>query len=80
MASAHSDPSLQLFVLSWNITGYAPSHMFLFKILMVIQQAGLDTQTIELLAPRIKVVSESLCAPIPLGDIDEKERGEKLKR
>ena len=35
---------------------------------------GENEKTIELLAPRVKALSESLCAPIPPGSLDEKER------
>ena len=34
----------------------------------------MDEQAIVLLAPQVKVLFESLCAPIPLGDVDEEER------
>ena len=44
------------------------------------QQTDVDGQAIELLAPRVKILSESLCAPIQPGDTNEKQRGEKLER
>jgi len=39
-----------------------------------------DEQAIESLAPRVKVLFESLSAPIPLGDVDEEEREKKLEQ
>jgi len=44
------------------------------------QQTEADGQAIELLAPRVKVLSELLCAPIPLGDVNEKGREKKLEQ
>jgi len=44
--------------------------------LQPLQQVGVNREAIESLAPRIRALSESLCAPIPLGDIDEKKREE----
>jgi len=48
-------------------------------VLIVFQQTEVDKQAIELLALRINMLSRLLCAPIPLGDVDEKERERKLK-
>jgi len=42
------------------------------------QKTEVDEQAIELLAPQVKTLSESLCVPIPLGDINEREREQKL--
>ena len=50
------------------------------SLLWPFQQTDVDGQAIELLAPRIKTLSESLCAPIQPGDTNEKQRGEKLER
>ena len=81
MAPARSDPLLGLSVLSWNVVGYALLPIcFNSKYLQSSQQTELDIHTIELLAPQIKMLSESLSAPIPLGDINEKERGGKLEQ
>ena len=44
------------------------------------QQTEVNGQAIELLAPRVKALSESLSAPIQPGDINEKERGKKLEQ
>ena len=49
------------------------------QCLWSFQQTEVDGQAIELLAPRIKVLSESLCASIHPSDVNEKKRGEKLK-
>jgi len=49
-------------------------------ILTAIQQTEVDEQAIEWLAPRVKALSESLCAPIPLGDPNEREREKKLEQ
>lgn len=40
----------------------------------------MNERTIELLAPRVKILSESLCEPIPPGDVNERERERKLER
>ena len=40
----------------------------------------MDKQAIELLAPRVKALSESLLAPIRLGDVNEKEREGRLQQ
>lgn len=44
------------------------------------QGTEVDRQAIELLAPRVGVLSVSLSAPIHPGDINEKTRGEKLEQ
>ena len=56
------------------------SHMSNPKCLQSLQQTQVDIQAIELLAPRIKIISASLCVPIHLGDTNEKEREKKLKQ
>ena len=38
-----------------------------------------NKQAIEWLAPRIRMLSKSLCAPIPVDDINERERENKLE-
>lgn len=42
------------------------------------QQTEANKQVIELLAPRLKVLAELLCVPIPEGDIEEQERRERF--
>jgi len=49
-------------------------------MLKLSQQSEVDEQAIELLAPRLRVLFESLCAPIPLDDIEEEERERELKQ
>jgi len=44
------------------------------------QTTEVNKNAIELLAPRVKLLSRSLCAPIPPGDINEEERGSELER
>ena len=50
------------------------------QCLWVFQRTEVIKDAIELLAPRMKVLSESLCVPIPLGDINEKERESELEQ
>jgi len=45
-----------------------------------LQRTEVNTGAIESLAPRIKVLSESLSMPIPLGDVSEKEREGELEQ
>ena len=44
------------------------------------KQTEVDEQAIELLAPRLKVLSNSLCAPIHKDDVNEKGRAEELEQ
>ena len=44
------------------------------------KQTEVDAQAIELLAPRLKVLSNSLCAPIHKDDVNEKGRAEELEQ
>ena len=53
---------------------------FSLRHLRSFQQIEVDKQAVESLAPRIKTLSESLCEPIPLGDVNEREREKKLER
>jgi len=46
----------------------------------LFQHTGVDEQAIELLAPQVKVLSESLCVPIPPGDISERGREKERER
>ena len=48
--------------------------------LWTFQQTDVNGQAVELLAPQVKILSESLSAPIRPGDIREKHRGEKLEQ
>ena len=41
---------------------------------------GVNKQTIEWLAPRIRALSTSLSAPIPVGDVNERGREKKLEQ
>ena len=63
-----------------NCKVWLPSRRFNLQCLQPFQQTEVDEQAIELLAPRIKVLSESLGAPILLGDVNEKGREIKLDR
>ena len=56
------------------------SHTFSPKYSQLHQQTKVNKQSIELLAPRIKALSESLCAPIPSGDVNERAREKKMER
>ena len=79
MAPSHSKLSLEVFALSWKIVKYGLPPTGSTQHLQSFQQTEVDGQAIELLAPCIKALSDSLCAPIPLGDINEKERERKLE-
>jgi len=46
----------------------------------VTQQAKANKQAIELLAPRVKVLSASLCKPVSEGDTNEEVRRRDLER
>ena len=50
------------------------------QCLQLFQQTDVDGKAIELLAPQVKVLSESLCVPIRPGDVNEKKRGKKLEQ
>ena len=76
-----SNPLLDVSVLSWKTLRYGlPSYTFGSQCLQPLQGTEVDRQAIELLAPRVRVLSESLCAPIHPGDVNEKTRGEKLEQ
>ena len=57
-----------------------PPCTFNLQCLRSFQQTKVDEQAMVSLAPRIKALFESLCAPIPLCDVNEKERERKLNR
>ena len=63
-----------------NCMVYPPCHMFGLECSQYSQQTDMDIRAIELLAPRIRVLSESLCAPIKPGDVNEEERGKRLEQ
>ena len=63
-----------------NCKVWPPSYIFNLQHLQSFQETGVDEQAIESLAPRIKTLSELLHTPIPLGDVNEKERERKLDR
>ena len=69
-----------LYVILGNCKVWPPTYSSSPQCLWSFQQTEVDEQSIELLAPRLKVLSGSLCAPIHPGDVNEKERGEKLER
>ena len=50
------------------------------RFLQVLQRMKGNEQTIEMLAPRVKALSESLCSPVSEGDIGEQERRKTLER
>jgi hypothetical protein len=58
----------------------SPFCTFNLQCLQLHQQTKVNKQAIEWLAPRIKALSKSLCAPIPEGDINEGGRENKLER
>ena len=62
-----------------KLQGMPPVHVVSLWFLYSFQQTEVDEQAIELLAPRVKALSESLYGPIPLGDVNEKERERKLE-
>ena len=81
MPSFHSNLSPDISVLSWKIVRYGhPPVLHSAHSAYVFQQTEVDGRAMELLAPRIKVLSESLHAPIHQGDVNEQERGKKLKQ
>lgn len=63
-----------------NCEVWPPSCMFNHQYLWSLQQTEVDEQAINSLAHRIKGLSELLCTPTPLGDVNEEERERKLNR
>jgi len=49
-------------------------------ILTGAQRTKANKQAIESLAPRVKALDGSVCAPVPKGDVKEQERRKKLER
>ena len=57
-----------------------PSHTSNLQCSWLLQRTEVNEQAVESLAPWIKTLSESLCQPIPPGDVNEEDREEKLER
>ena len=57
----------------------APLARSIRNALQSFQRTEVKAQAIESLAPRIRVLSESLSAPIPPNDVNEKEREKELE-
>ena len=49
------------------------------RYLQIYQRTKANTQTIESLAPRVKVLAELLCGPAPEGDVHEEARRKGLE-
>lgn len=69
-----------LCVILENCAVWPPFRTFNAHCLLSFQQTGVDRRAIEWLAPRVKTLSKSLCAPIPQGDVNKKERTRKLEQ
>ena len=69
-----------LCIILENCEVWPPSHASDAHCLQLFQRTEVDRHAIESLAPRVKALSESLCAPIPQGDINEEERAKTLER
>jgi len=65
-----------LYLVMESCEVWFPSHASNLHYSQPPQQTGVNREAVELLAPQIKTLSESLCAPIPLDDANEKEREE----
>ena len=48
--------------------------------LMVLQRTKANKQSIESLAPKVKMLNERLCKPVPKSDLKERERRKRLER
>ena len=70
----------EVFVLFLNIARYGPPPACAVPHLRMPQQAKANTREIELLAPRVKVLAESLCARVSEGDIKEGSRRRDLEQ
>ena len=55
---------------------WSPSHIFNLCHLQLLQQTMVNQQAIALLAPRIRILSESLREPFTTGDVNERRREE----
>jgi len=75
MPWVHSNLSLEVSLLSWKIVRYGSPHTYcVFIALTVPQRTKANKQAIELLIPRAKALAETLCTPVPEGDIREESR------
>ena len=70
MPSVLSNPS-EISALLLKIVRYGPPPAYIVWHLQVPQQTKANTRTIESLAPRVKALAESLCAPASEGDFKE---------
>ena len=70
----------RLCVILKNCEVWPSPHTFNVHCSRSFQRTEVDRQAIESLAPRVKILSESLCVPIPQGDVNEKQRVRKLER
>jgi len=59
-----------------NCGVWQPSCISNLHHLQLLQQTRVDQQAIGLLAPRIRTLSESLCDPFTIGDVNERKREE----
>ena len=63
-----------------KIARYGPPPACSVRHLRVPQQTKANTREIESLAPRVRVLAESLCAPISEGDTKEGSRRRDLEQ
>ena len=80
MGLVHSSLLPEDSALYWEIARYGFPPICWARNAYSYPSKQVDEQAIELLAPRVKFLFESLCAPIPLGDVAEEERERKLER
>ena len=81
MSSLHSNQSSEASALSWTIVRYgSPLTYATNRHLQVPQRTKANKQAIELLAPRVKTLSTSLCRPVSEGDTNEEARRKELER
>jgi len=80
MPSGLSNLSLEVSALFLKITRYGPPPACAVRHLRVPQQTEANTREIGSLAPRVKVLAESFCAPVSEGDIKEGSRRRDLER
>lgn len=79
MPLVHSNLLLEAFALSWKIVRCAPPHPCTISTSLTVPQRTMENnQAIESLAPRVKTLSKSLCAPVSNGDIKEESRRKTL--
>jgi hypothetical protein len=80
MPSVLSNLSPEVSALFLKIARYGPPPAYAIQRLQVPQQMKANTQAIESLAPRVKALAESLCAPVSEGDVKEGSRRKVLER